>query len=556
MLTYLHIQNFTIIDELELDFANGMTVITGETGAGKSIILDALSLVLGGRAEQQFIRHGTERCEIHAAFDLKNSPVTNKWLQDNELSNDECLIRRIMTRDGRSKIFVNGQPQTQQKVRELGDTLVQIHGQHQHQQLLHRDAMRAMLDSFGELNEWVQKVNTHYTAWRDASNQLKALSANHESFAARLALLRYQAQELEELGLAEDELEQLHQEHKQLSNAEQLQHYGNQLINLLSDDEKTNINNGLQQALHLVKTIQSESGNALAATFESLQQAQILLAESIDDVRSFVSNTVYDPERLKTIEQRLQNIHDMARKHHVPAEQLALHLQQLSNELSDLENSDETIAKLQQTIASEEANYFKVAKQLTNKRRKVAEKLNKAMTASIQELGMPQGHFAVELEPIKEQQPAANGCERVVFCVAANPGQPLQAINKVASGGELSRISLALQVLTAGKQGTGTMIFDEVDVGIGGETAHIVGQHLRALTSRSQVMCVTHLPQVAACGHHHLRVTKQVENQQTFTVVTPLKATERTHEIARMLGGKSESKQSLAHAEEMLALVS
>jgi len=412
--------------------------------------------------------------------------------------------------------------------------------------------MREVVDRFGELTAQVNELNQNYYTWRDANQQLRELTESHDAHLARLELLRYQVTELQALELLENELEQLHQEHKQQANAETLQYSGNQLLTVLTDDERFNVLSGLQQAMQLLPSLNLDT--SLSTVSDSLQQAHIQISEAITDIRNYVGSINNDPQRLQTIETRLQQIHDMARKHHIPAEQLHQHLNNLQEELTRIENADKTIADLQKNIEQASQQYFVLAKKLTAARSKAATKLTTAMNKSITKLGMPEGKFSIELEAINTTQPTAYGTERVTFCVSTNPGQPIQPISKVASGGELSRMSLALQVLTASKHENTTMIFDEVDTGIGGNTAVIVGEHLRALGSNAQILCVTHLAQVAALGHNHMQVSKRVENNETYTSITTLNQAARTAEIARMLGGKADSKQSLAHAKEMLAM--
>lgn len=564
MLTYLQINHFTIIDHLELDFAPGMTVITGETGAGKSIMIDALNLLLGMRADQRFVRSGCERAEIHAAFELAHLPQAKKWLIEHDINADECLLRRTITSDGRSKHYINGQPVTLQNLRELGGYLIQIHGQHQHQQLLQRDLMRTMLDNYGDLNALADEVNLHYRAWKTDTLELEKLLNHQDGFEAQVALLRYQVQELKELDLANNELEQLHAEHKLKANADNLQSTGKTLLDVLEDDAKFTVLNALQRALQQIQIIDTPK---LASAKTLLDNANIQIEEATQDIRHFVGELEFDPERMQHVEQRLAMIHDMARKHQVNAEQLGDHFQRLQNELANLENSEENIVRLRQSIATHSQAYFGIAKKLTAARKKTAKQLAKAMCARIQQLGMPQGQFDIQFETVTAETPTLNGCERVSFCVSLNPGTPMQALNKVASGGELSRISLALQVLTASSCNSEnkeskkskenkkpSMIFDEVDTGISGNTAHIVGEQLRLLAEKNgiQVLCVTHLPQVAAFGEQHLQVTKHIDNDATYTTTTSLAGDDRLKELARMLGGKSINQQSLANAKALL----
>lgn len=554
MLTYISIDNYTIIDHLELEFHDGMTVVTGETGAGKSIMLGALALALGARADYEVIRAGAERCDINVAFDINHLPEAKKWLREHDLTDDECFLRRVLSKDGRSRAYINGQVQNLQSLQAFSKFLIQIHSQHAHQQLCHRDAMRDMLDHYAGLTKVTAQVNEIYHTWHQAQQQLTALTQKNHERDARLELLRYQVQELNELAIEKNELNALHDEHKRLINAEHLRGNARTIITVLADSYDGNAESLMLHANDLLTEILATDPTLKNAN-ELLQSANIQLHEAIGEIRSYADKLRGDPKRLTDIDTRLSTIHALARKHSIPPEQLYDFHKKLNAELTALKNSDAEIDTLQQTVDTQQQEYNKIATQLTTKRFKAANQLNIAVSNSIRELGMPQAQFQVDFEKVEQAQPCLHGKEKIIFTVSTNPGQALQPINKVASGGELSRISLALHTLTASKFKHATLIFDEVDTGIGGHTAHIVGQHLRELSQCAQVLCVTHLPQVAAQAHHHFHVAKRVEAKQTFTSVTLLKDEEKTLEIARMLGGKKDSKQSVAHAKEMLEAV-
>lgn len=556
MLTHIHIENYTIIDSLDLEFGGGMTVLTGETGAGKSIIIDALELVLGGRADSKAIRIGKQRCDIIASFAVAHVPTVQHWLAIHEFdtSNDECILRRTLHQDGRSKCYLNDRPISLQSSRELGALLVNIHGQHEHQSLLKRDEQRNLLDTFAGQIALAEKIARTATEWSTAQARLNVLEHQGQEQTAKLDLLRYQIQELDELELAEDELIQLEQEHKQLANAEHLMQQYQQLVTLLEESENINALGLLHHADQILTAVQSFDAR-LSSTHELLTNAIIQIQEVAHDIRQHWDTMEQDPSRLLWVEQRLQKIYDTARKHRVSPSELYQHYHALLDQLSIHVSSDEQLSALKQQIERLQQEYVTLATRLSANRYKIAQQLSEQVTLSMQQLGMPGGHFSVVLEPNKSTEPNPKGLERVEFFVATNPGQNAQPLNKIASGGELSRISLAIQVITADKDSTATLIFDEVDVGIGGSTAAIVGQLLRKLGAKAQVLCITHLPQVAACGHQHYQVKKTTANEVTYTQIQVLSKQEKVREIARMLGGLKITEQTIAHAQEMLDTV-
>lgn len=552
MLHSLHIQNFTIIHELDLEFKSGMTVLTGETGAGKSILIDALLLALGGRADTGVIRKDSERCTITASFDMQELPAAQQWLQEHELaSEDDCLLRRVISNDGRSKAFINGQTVPIQLLRELGGLLISIHGQHEHQTLLKPDKQRALLDAYAGHQTLCQQVQEFYGQWRKAQDELLALQTQHEQGTARYELLSYQIQELDKFALQANELVELDQEQRRLASANHLLATCQNTLGLLAENDEANILNLLNKVQSQLLTIQ-DIDQQLSSTAELINNAVIHIQEAENELRHYLDRVELNPERLVQVEQRLSAIYDLARKHKIAPEKMVDFHQQLRAELNQLENHDAHIEQLQQDMIKFGEAYQKTAKQLTQSRKKAAQQLMPLIENSLQQLGMPQGRFVVHFDSNPDDQFASYGQEKIEFRVSSNPGIAPQPLSKVASGGELSRISLAIHVLTAQKDSTSTLIFDEVDTGIGGGTAEIVGRLLRQLSSTAQVLCVTHLPQVAAQGQQHLQVHKTMDKNITHTQVYVLDKKAKIQEIARMLGGVKITEQTLAHAKEMV----
>jgi len=550
MLTQLTIRNFTIVEHLDLQFQRGMTVLTGETGAGKSILLDALLLALGGRAESGTVRNGCTRAEISAVFTIDNNHDIQQWLNDNELdADDECLIRRTIGSDGRSKGFINGSIVPMQSLRDLGDLLLDIHGQHAHQSLLKRHLQRQALDDYAGHGELLQQVNDAFQHWKSLRQQQAALEQSREEREARIELLTYQTGELNELNLGENELDQLEEEHARLANLNLILENGTSTVYTLSENEEASIVSQLQHASNQLEQM-LQFDHRLENISHMLNEASIQLDEAADELRHYLDGLSLEPERLNLLNERLGIIHDLSRKHRVEPHTLPELYRQLSEELETLLSASEQSENLQERLAQAEQSYIGKAGTLSKKRQKAAKTLSALVTDNMQQLGMKQGQFKIELESSEEF--SANGLERVEFQVATNPGQPFKPMSKVASGGELSRISLAIQVITAGTARIPTLIFDEVDVGIGGGIAETVGHLLRSLSRERQVLCVTHQPQVASLGHHHLHVSKHSTDKTTHTRVIPLDAKQRTDEIARMLGGIEITAQTLSHAKEMI----
>lgn len=551
MLTHIHIQNFTIIESLTLDFENSLSILTGETGAGKSIWVDAVSYALGARADSSVIRHGQLRCEIALCFDLSNNPKAQAWLCENDYDDDgECLIRRIIAVDSPSRASINGHPCPLQLLRELGALLLNIHGQHENQVLLKRAAQQQRLDAFADNEKLLNDIGLIYQKWKSTQNELEQIRAQVKNRDAELNLLRYQSEELENLQLKENEWDTLSYQHQQMHNAKDLITQLNEAIELTVDDEGTSASQMLQQAIHQLNSICFNDPKIKAAK-ELLNTAAIHLQEAGNELSQYRNHLDLSPENLTTIEERLTKIHDLARKHHTNPENLIDVQRSLSQKLQQLENVDVHLETLGQALEQHEKQYQKLAEKLTSSRKRAIKVLEKAITQSIQLLGIEGGLFRIQLGK-REESLHPEGNEKLLFEVSTNPGQPFQPLTKIVSGGELSRISLALQVLTAKKDHTPTMIFDEVDTGIGGKTAETVGQLLRQLGKTTQVLCITHLAQVAAQGHHHYKIIKASAEKTTTTSVKKLNEKERINELARMLSGSKITKQTLAHASELL----
>jgi DNA repair protein RecN (Recombination protein N) len=552
VLTHIHIWNFAIVESLDIEFESGLTVLTGETGAGKSILLDALGLALGDRADSSVIRHGCDKAEISVSFSVKQAPQAGNWLAQHEMeSEDECIIRRCISTKGPSKAFINGIPATVQQLRELGEMLVDLHGQHEHQSLLHKDVQRQLLDDYANHKDLLAQVAGLYTNWQNLSRDFERLSQANNDRDSRLELLRYQVQELEALELQAGETEQLEQELKRLSNASQLLTTAQSVIDNLDENENHAVSSIMNQSASDITEL-TRVDERLAPIAELLNTAIIQTQETVSELRHYVDALELDPERLSEVEQRITEIHNLSRKHRVEPEGLVELFPKLKQEQEDLEQADVKLGDLQTQIENARNSYIQAAKSLTAGRKKTARTLTEKITDAMQGLSLQGGKFSVSLNELEEAQWSGNGAETIEFLVSANPGTPLKPLNKVASGGELSRISLAIQVITAQAARIPTLIFDEVDVGIGGRVAEIVGLQLRALGQHRQVVCVTHLPQVAALGHHHYQVSKSTDKTTTITEINPLDKPQRIDEIARMLGGIKITEQTLSHAREMI----
>ncbi|MDH3980188.1 MAG: DNA repair protein RecN [Gammaproteobacteria bacterium] len=554
MLNHIHVRNLAIVDEIEVELGGGMTALTGETGAGKSILVDALGLVLGDRAEGKVIRHGAGRAEISASFDISGREGVGKWLAQRDMDLDgECQLRRIINRDGRSRGYINGQPAQMQALRELGEQLVDIHGQHEHQSLLRSAIQRQLLDNFGGYPALLAEVTTLHREWQQAHAALECTISSETDRDARIDLLRYQLNELEALGLSVQDIASIDEEHTRQANAGRLLEAAQRGLERLDSEEGDSAASLVNRTLDEIGEL-TRHDSELDDTARLLGEAAVLVQESVDALRHYAERLEIDPERLQWLEQHIGTLHDLARKHQCKALELPDIETQLRGELESIENADANREKLAQQLAQLEQDYRTAAKKLTTKRRQTAKTFGKEITAAMQTLGMASGVFEVSISPRREDRPGPYGMDNIEFMVSANKGQPVQPLGKVASGGELSRISLSIQVISADSAVIPTLIFDEVDSGIGGGVAEIVGTKLRALAGDRQVLCVTHLPQVAAMAHQQLQVNKLSGDETTHTRIRVLDEKERIEELARMLGGVKITRQTREHAREMLGL--
>ncbi|MBB5018475.1 DNA repair protein RecN (Recombination protein N) [Chitinivorax tropicus] len=550
MLLTLRIRDFVIVDKLQLDFKPGFTVLTGETGAGKSILIDALGLVLGERAEPGMVRAGAAKSEIEAEFDIVHLVPLQTWLADNELVGDDhaLLMRRTVDSNGRSRAFINGRSVTLQQLKEAGEHLVDIHGQHAHQSLLKADAQRLMVDGYGGLLPLAAEVKAAWQAWQSLRRTRLEWEKNAAAYAAEREQLQWQVKELSALGFTADIWRDLQTEHARLSNAASLLEGAQFGLDLISENEPS--------AAGVVGSVLSrlqglaEYDPALCETIELLESAEVQLREVAYGLRHYLQRADLDPQRLQEVESRLDAIHGMARKYRVSEEVLGELLATKQVRLDELggEDADDGLLKREQAA---EAHFRQVAMQLSARRAEVASELGQRVTTEMQQLAMASGRFDITLKP--QAEGSAHGLEQIEFLVSANAGMAPRPLAKVASGGELSRISLALQVVASSVASVPVLVFDEVDVGIGGRVAEIVGQLLKRLGAAHQVLCITHLPQVAARGDQQWQVAKHMADGNTLSSIRELSAQERVAEIARMLGGVAITDTTLKHAEEMLA---
>lgn len=550
----LTVKDYAIVDELELEFKDGMTVFTGETGAGKSIMIDALGLVLGDRAQSGVIRKGAEKTTISATFDLTELPEAQALLDEQGIDADEgeCLLRRQISSDGRSRGFINGVAVPSQTLKALSEFLIDIHGQQAHQSLLRRDVQRDMLDEFAGHDLLASAATDATEKWKDITQQLELLSGDPAEREDQKNLLRYQIEELDQLVVSQEEINNTLDEHKRLANMTRIAQACQSVEDLFMEQDSLG-SAKLPQAITSLQEV-SDFDPKISSLVAVLNEASLLLDEAETQFRHLTEHLDFDQNEFDLIEQQLGKLNDLARKHHTQIEALPEALESLQTQLTTLEDSEQQFQALQTQQQQAADQYNKAAEKLSKSRRSHATKLSTLITAEMQLLGMAGGAFEVRVSDKIDTQLSATGKDQIEFVVSTNPGQTLQALNKVASGGELSRISLAIQVITAQGKGVPTLVFDEVDVGIGGGVAEIVGKKMRELGNKRQVLCVTHLPQVASLGHHHLNVKKSNDANNTWTQIQPLGPQERVEEIARMLGGLKITDQTLAHAEEMLSL--
>ncbi|OHR65042.1 DNA repair protein RecN [Haemophilus sp. HMSC61B11] len=557
MLTQLTINNFAIVRQLEIELAKGMSVITGETGAGKSIAIDALGLCLGQRIETSMVREGQERAEICATFFIEPTNPAYQWLQEQELQDSDnpsdCILRRVINADGRSKAFINSTPVSASQLKEIGQYLIHINGQHASQLLLKNDYQLQLVDTFAHHYDLLAQMREDYRAWKNLQTQVKTFQQKVAENEAKKQLLQYQVEELDEFALRPNEYLELEEDQRRLSNSEQLTQLSQSALQLLSENETVSIDSMLYRATQYIDEL-SELDPRYASVQTMLNDALIQVQEATSEVQHLASHIEQDPMLLQEIEQRLGQALQLARKHNVKPEELVEWHQKLKAELTALLDFSESEERL---ILEEKAAFEKMqhtAKQLHESRCQAAGKLAQQVTHSIKGLAMENAEFFIEVNSDLTKV-TANGADNIVFTLRSNLGQQAQPLAKVASGGELSRISLAIQVLTSDQSAIPTLIFDEVDVGISGKTASVVGKLLRQLGDKCQVLCVTHLPQVACHGHHQFNVEKFTVDDKTETKMTALSQEERVPALARLLGGSEITDLALANAQEMLDLV-
>ena len=557
MLTQLTINNFAIVRQLEIELAKGMSVITGETGAGKSIAIDALGLCLGQRIETSMVREGQERAEICATFFIEPTNPAYQWLQEQELQDpdnpSDCILRRVINADGRSKAFINSTPVSASQLKEIGQYLIHLNGQHASQLLLKNDYQLQLVDTFAHHHDLLAQMREDYRTWKNLQTQVKTFQQKVAENEAKKQLLQYQVEELDEFALRPNEYLELEEDQRRLSNSEQLTQLSQSALQLLSENETVSIDSMLYRATQYIDEL-SELDPRYASVQTMLNDALIQVQEATSEVQHLASHIEQDPMLLQEIEQRLGQALQLARKHNVKPEELVDWHQKLKAELTALLDFSESEERL---LLEEKAAFEKMqhtAKQLYESRCQAAGKLAQQVTHSIKGLAMENAEFFIEVNSDLTKV-TANGADNIVFTLRSNLGQQAQPLAKVASGGELSRISLAIQVLTSDQSAIPTLIFDEVDVGISGKTASVVGKLLRQLGDKCQVLCVTHLPQVACHGHHQFNVEKFTIDDKTETKMTALSQEERVPALARLLGGSEITELALANAKEMLDLV-
>ena len=554
MLESIQISNFAIIDSINLEFNQGLTALTGETGAGKSILLDAIKLIACDRADSDSVKAGQEKAEISVRFDLGDQLQARQWLQENEMASDqECIIRRVVYANGRSKAFINGHNAPLSQLKSLSQLMVDLHGQHEHQSLQKPLVQQQLLDSYIGDHQLIGDVGQKFNDWQRIRNRLVQLKISSIEREQRIDLLNLYCQELTNLNLVEGEIESLQDEYARLSHAGLLLENSTTILGILYDSDE----NTVQSLLSFCeKTLSNQlvHDKALSTSHELISNALIQIQEASNELRSYQDSIDLAPERLDWLNQRIAQAQDLARKHHVSIEQLPVLTRDFKIELETLINNEESEEALNRELDQKRSDYFNSAMQLSARRRETANSLSEQITRVMQQLSMEGGLFSIQVDELENETGfKASGINTISYLVSANPGQPLKPLSKVASGGELSRISLAIQVILSESSRIPTLIFDEVDSGVGGGTAEIIGKKLRWLGENRQVFCVTHLAQVASQAHHHFRVEKTKKANDTSTDVIALSDDERLEEIARMLGGMTITEQTRAHASEMIA---
>ncbi len=553
-LEHLAIRNFAIIERLDIELGNGLTVVTGETGAGKSIIFSALSLLLGARAESNMIRHNSDDCEITAEFSIRRGGSASDWLVEHELQDGErCIVRRIIRREKAGRCYINDRPVTLTSVRELGQRLVDIHGQHEHQSLLRSPVQRQIVDNYAGLSDQAVELANLFRSMRNLSRRLASLEQNRKERSDRMDLLSFQVNELEETQIQHDEFKELKNEQSRLGNARELIEGMRETASVLYEAEQNSVSSILGTSLQKLNEL-AEFDTRLKGPSELLTSALAQSDEAASQVLGLLDSTEHDPARLEWVEQRMDTFITLARKHRCREDELLQRLQDLAGELASAEDEDQEPEAIRAELDTVERGYRDLAARVGSARRQAAQDLSKQISRQMQDLGMQGGQFLIDVRPLPDEGMAEHGMDQIELLVSTNPGVPLKTLARTASGGELSRISLAIEVVNSEASHVPTLMFDEVDVGVGGKVAEIVGQKLRELGAHAQVLSVTHLPQVAAQGHGHLLVNKTSDTSQevTYSEIVPLDEKRRVQELARMLGGMEITERTLAHAHEML----
>ncbi len=548
VLTSLHVRDFAIVHEISVDFGAGMTVLTGETGAGKSILVDALGLVLGERGSAQMVRQGAKRAEFSAEFDLSDHSEARDWLDEQAMDDDDCVVRRVIGSDGRSRGFINGNPVSLQQLKAFGELLLDIHGQHFHQSLGRRDVQRNLLDHFGGLIDDRREVADAFATWDALNAEREALNAQEADRASRMELLEFQLEEFERLDLKDGEHEELEAERQRLLHSGKLAEGVSRCIGLLGESDQ----NAATSLAAVRRELEELAGldEGLREALELVQSAEIQVTEASDALNRHADSVEANPARQQYIEERLDAMTSIARKHRISAAELMAKHGEIESELDSLKNAERISGELDEQLAAGEQRFNELAEALSIRRQTTATSFSSAVTDAMAGLGMPGGVFEANVS--RDDKPRAWGVDRVEFLISANPGQAPQSLAKIASGGELARMSLAIQVIASDGSAIPTMIFDEVDSGVGGGVAEMVGLRLAELGAKRQVLCVTHLPQVASLAHQHLRVSKVSDGNATRTGISELGQQERIEELARMLGGVDITQKTLDHAAEML----
>ena len=553
MLLHIQIRDFAIIDTAELELASGLTVLTGETGAGKSILVDALLLAAGGRAGAEVVRHGAERAEVSATFTIANNPAARAWLAEQSIEHEDesVVLRRIVGADGRSRAYVNSQSMPVQALRQLGETLVDVHGQMEYQSLMKRAAQRELLDQSGNYRDLMDAVAAQHRAWSELREQRDRAAASAQDREARLELLRYHLGELQALDLEAGELDELTAERQRLSQHGRLASGAREILQLLREAEDMNAEHAVSRALTVARSL-AELDARFTSIAKAVDESLIALREGIESAERYEADLDADPQRQEWVEQRLAAIESIARKHRVEPATLGTLQADLAAEFQQLDTLEASLEQIEKKLAQLRTQFRAACTKLTAARVAAAGKLSRQISDLMQTLGMPGGVFQIAVRALEADAASTHGADEIEFLVSANPGQPPRPLAKVASGGELSRISLAIQVAAAQADALPCLVFDEVDAGVGGGVAEIVGRQLHTLGERAQVLCVTHLPQVASQAHAHVRVNKLTDGKTTRTMLTVLSADDRVEEIARMLGGVSVTDKAREHAAEML----